>query len=53
MIDWLIDIGNTDFVLGLWGEYNTEPQIHRLKIRLIKEDDSHFENLINKIINEY
>lgn len=53
MIDWLIDIGNTDLVLGLWGEYNTEPQIHRLKIRLIKENDSHFENLINKIINEY
>lgn len=52
MIDWLLDIGNTDLVLGRWGKYNTEPQIHRLKIGLIKENIFHFENLLKKLVTE-
>lgn len=52
MIDWLIDIGNTDLVLGVWGNYSVEPQIHRLKLKRITENISNFENLINRLLAE-
>jgi type III pantothenate kinase len=52
MIDWLIDIGNTDLVLGVWGKYNTEPQINRLKIKSVKNDSPQFEKFVHNLYSQ-
>lgn len=53
MNEWVIDIGNTDLVIGIWNKQNIDPQTFRLKIRLLKEDSDQLVRFLKPLVADH